>query len=584
MDEQAFDLAPPPVRPASSAPPSTPAARAPTAPAAPAAMAVRARPSLATLVSWGLAAFALLACLTMLTWPLGYDQGVFASNGDIVARGGAPYVDAWDVKGPLVFYMQAAIQRLFGRHAWGLRVVDIGFALLTSLMLWRRLRVVTTPAVAFAAAAVWPAFVAGLGHEASAQYELWIGTAMLGITLLMTRPGGYRARDLLVSGALVGLATLTKPIFPVFLAVPGIAVLLRHTGARGRLAFGPVARDLAVLVSGCVVPVIAGVAALWAQGALREAWNVHILYNLHVYAPNPQFSRYPNASPMQTRVIGLAEYLGQAKVALVIPPAVAGAVALWRRQRTFALVVVTWLVTGVALVLLQNKFWLYHWETVYPAVLLLVAVGLHALVQNARATRHGTVAAVAYTTAALAFALWTFMAFLDVRLWALYALGRKSEAAYYGHFTREGEINPADERTAGAYLRAHTPPGTPFANWTLHAGLPFTAGRPDAMRIHNKRELTKLRTSAITQGYRREYLERVRALRPTYIAVDSLGDSASVFESTDDALAREFPEFAALVARDYRQETRFGEIVLYRRRADADVGRPVPAATTSSPR
>lgn len=533
---------------------------------------------------WGLVALAVLACLAMLSWPLGYDQGVFASNGDIVARGGAPYVDAWDVKGPLVFYLQAAIQLLLGRHAWALRVVDIGFALLTSLMLWRRLRVATTPAVAFTAAAVWPAFVTGLGHEVSAQYELWIGTAMLGIVLLLTRPGGYRARDLVVSGALIGLATLTKPVFPALLAVPGAVVLLRHTGARGRrLVFGPAARDLVLLVLGWAVPVAAGVAALWAQGALQEAWNVHILYNLRVYAPSAQFSRYPNASPMQTRVIGLATYLAQPKVWLVIPPAVAGAVALWRRQRVLAVAVVTWVAVGVALVLLQNKFWLYHWDTVYPAVFLLVTVGLHALLQTGRATRNGTVVAAAYATAALAFVLWTFTALLDVRMWALYALGRKSEAAYYGHFLRGGEINPADERAAAAYLRAHTPPGAPFANWTLHGGLPFTAGRPAAMRIHNKRELTKLRTSAITQGYRREYLERVLTLRPTYIAVDSLGDSASVLKSTDDALAREFPELAAIVARDYRQEIRFGEIVLYRRRPEAGARAADAASVTAAP-
>jgi hypothetical protein len=37
--------------------------------------------------------------------PLGRDQGVFAYTGKIILQGGLPYIDSWDHKGPLIYYL-----------------------------------------------------------------------------------------------------------------------------------------------------------------------------------------------------------------------------------------------------------------------------------------------------------------------------------------------------------------------------------------------------------------------------------------------------------------------------------------------
>jgi len=58
------------------------------------------RGSLLVLMGWS---------ITSLSWPLGGDIGTYAWVGDIILSGGAPYKDAWDVKGPLVYYFYALI-------------------------------------------------------------------------------------------------------------------------------------------------------------------------------------------------------------------------------------------------------------------------------------------------------------------------------------------------------------------------------------------------------------------------------------------------------------------------------------------
>ncbi len=508
---------------------------------------------LTLLARWALPAGTALVMLMTLWWPLGYDQGVYASNGDVVARGGAPYRDAWDVKGPLVFYMSAAIQLVFGRHAWGVRAADLVIALLTARMLWRCLNPIVSRNIAFIAAAAWPVSVAALNYSDSAQYDLWVGSAILCAVLLVTRRDGYGARDLVLAGALVGLASLTKPIFPAFLAVPGVVVLMRCRTPASAI------RGVALLVAGCVVPVAAALALLWWQGALEAAWDVHILYNLNVYAPGAG----EPVSKTAIRVKGVVEYLYRSKVAVLVAPALAGAVVLWERRPVLAAALLTWIFVGAGLVVLQAKFWLYHWATIYPALVLLVAVGMHGVLREARAWRSRAGAALVWTTAAVLVGLWSIHVPFDLRNWLLYMLGRRGEAAYHSTFTAYGEIDPGHAKAVAEYIRSHTPPGAPFAHWTIHGGLSFLADRPNATRFQNRRDLTRASQHPITQGYRREYLERVRRVNPTHIAVQARSDLGPV-SSSRDALQRDFPELARLVAERYQAEARFGDIDVYR--------------------
>ena len=48
---------------------------------------------------------AALAAVVSLWWPYGWDQGAMAWVGDTIVDGGMPYRDAWDVKGPLTYYV-----------------------------------------------------------------------------------------------------------------------------------------------------------------------------------------------------------------------------------------------------------------------------------------------------------------------------------------------------------------------------------------------------------------------------------------------------------------------------------------------
>ncbi|MCJ7821513.1 MAG: glycosyltransferase family 39 protein, partial [Armatimonadetes bacterium] len=72
----------------------------------------------------------------LLTYPFGRDQGVFAAAADILARGGLPYHDVWDVKPPGVFYTYWASFALFGRSTASPRAFDLLWTLATASVIW----------------------------------------------------------------------------------------------------------------------------------------------------------------------------------------------------------------------------------------------------------------------------------------------------------------------------------------------------------------------------------------------------------------------------------------------------------------
>src|SRR5690348_10558170 len=66
--------------------------------------------------------------LTMVAYPFGYDQAVYAVGGEMIVKQGAiTYRDFLDTKPPVIFLIYAGASYLFGHHESSIRVFDILF-------------------------------------------------------------------------------------------------------------------------------------------------------------------------------------------------------------------------------------------------------------------------------------------------------------------------------------------------------------------------------------------------------------------------------------------------------------------------
>ncbi len=79
----------------------------------------------------GLAAY----CLPIISYEVPRtDSGVFLSIGQMILDGEIPYLDVFDHKGPLLYFINAFGILLGGGHLWGIRIIEIFFVCSSALL------------------------------------------------------------------------------------------------------------------------------------------------------------------------------------------------------------------------------------------------------------------------------------------------------------------------------------------------------------------------------------------------------------------------------------------------------------------
>jgi hypothetical protein len=219
-------------------------------------------------------AFAVLAVLTWNSWgDLARDTGYDWVAASRVADGELPYADFTYYYGPLSAFLLGGVFALYGSTAG----VAVGFGLLVAAgavaLTYRLARELTGPLGALVAAALASTCALATGnnnlvtpHSYSASLAVLIGLGTLVAACGYARTG--RRSALIIAGAGVGLAALTRPEFVGALAVAtgawlGLRVLTAPAGMRRTTV-----ADLGIwAVAAAAIPLLAYGAILTQVGA-----------------------------------------------------------------------------------------------------------------------------------------------------------------------------------------------------------------------------------------------------------------------------------------------------------------------------
>lgn len=226
--------------------------------------------------------FLALACVLLavrlpsLVQPMGADQALYAYVGERVLEGGVPYRDAWDQKPPAIHVAYAVMRGLWPYQS-AVPAADLVMTGVAAFLLWRLGTMVVSPGVGQAAALLFlllgnPAFARLGGVSVRAQCETFMAAAVTGALLLLARDRHKPAVWRLVSaGLLFGLAFTFKYNAAVYVFAGAFALYLwkRLTPAA-----------CVALAIGFVIPAAAFAAWLGSAGALRDAYEATIAYNL----------------------------------------------------------------------------------------------------------------------------------------------------------------------------------------------------------------------------------------------------------------------------------------------------------------
>jgi len=487
--------------------------------------------------------------LTSIALPFGWDHGIMASAASPIAHGGLVYVDGWDMKGPFAYLPFAFVEMLFGRTMWGTRILDLVLMVVGCLAFYRLVAVLSGKVTGVLAALALYYWIAAGGFFFTAEPEIW-ATVLTAVAFgpVLARAGNPDIRGLMLAGVIVGCIGLMKPVYWSFGITPLLVIAL---------AVGPSLQRRAILAIilglSAALPVALTIAWFALKGGLAELIEVHLLYNLESYGA------------METGITwidGFAEFLSRPTIALLLPFAALGAWNLRGKPVVFW-AVMGWIAANLVAIIMQAKFYYYHWLPLYPPLLLLGAIGATTLWRE-RAAAHAP-AFVTITATLAFFAQICALPFHDVAKAAFYLGLKRSPELYYNSYSHrpggdpeEQNYNVADEMAAARYIAANTRPDEGLFVWGNNATAAYLADRPNPTRFPMEMPLSV--DGPYRPQYRAEAMAGLTARPPVYIIVGiNWWTSKSRAEVLED-----FPEFSAFLNNKYRYERSFGAIDLYR--------------------
>lgn len=208
------------------------------------------------------------------------DETLYTDIGRIIARGGVPFREIWDLKPPVHNYLIAPFILVFGNTMLAIRITVLfiagWFVTVTTLLAWHITRDPMATVLAACASVVYGAWQAHLEG-----FNPVIVMTVLAITaMLVAVVGRGRPLWMLVSGLLLAASFMSKQVvvFEGFAAL-AFAAYFAPSGERVRAA-------VFVIVGGLLGIAIAVGLALWA-GVLESLW-LNAFYNSFLYTVEPE--------------------------------------------------------------------------------------------------------------------------------------------------------------------------------------------------------------------------------------------------------------------------------------------------------
>ncbi|GEM_PF-3524446 len=499
--------------------------------------------------------------LVQLPIPPGRDQGIFLYHGWGIIEGLMPYRDMWDHKPPGIHYLYAMAVGLFGHKYVAINVLDIFWRLLTVGAIYSLAARLYGRREGFMAAIFYGLWVSatGGGFWWTAQAE---GFMVLPLVLSMH----YYLRDTMsdhaLSGIFMAIAILLKTT-----AVLMLVFLICFILFTPRKTWEPRPKRGKFLgfIYGLLVVFVPLTLYFALSYAADDFWETVVTFNLYhsgVHKPLGEFFSRSQYLFLFFMPFWLLVFLKG-----IFDP---------EERRLRPVLMFTWLAVSVLMVLVQRKYFLYHFFMIIGPGVVLGARGFGVAVDYAR----GRSVIAPRVVAVLAILLWTGAG--AVSLFGKYMhtprhfrsfeflSGEIDKWQYFGRFIDpKGDLSLYEDRAVARYVRDRTVPDEKFLVWGFEPLVNFWAVRFAPTRFNSDYPLTfrpqRETTRRLRKKWRAIFMEDIKKTPPTYIAV--VHRDCNALENEDSATQlKDFPEFKRFIHEKYFHETTIGDFELYRRK------------------
>lgn len=304
--------------------------------------------------------------LPTLVFPLGQDESTFLRGGLAIFDGGLLYVDFIDVKAPLLYMLYGLAGSVFGIEPMNIRVFDILWQLATIYTLVRLLQSYNADRLTlWCTTMIYAVLYTTLGHAGVGQAETMFALPLVAVLLLVGRPSSW-SRDIGI-GLLTGFSFLLK--YPLAIIGPTAALifLLRGDGWKASLTSVVRIGITSLIFIGIIIwPMISDPRFLPAYSEIMEY--------LKVYSSNPPFgvSSMMNGLKITARIFG-------DNISLLV--CVAFGIGMLTPQK-FKNVATIYLFVLLLTVVIERKFFVYHYTRFYIPLVIVAGSGLSLIIRQ----------------------------------------------------------------------------------------------------------------------------------------------------------------------------------------------------------
>jgi hypothetical protein len=518
----------------------------------------------------GSAALVAAFCLLQIAlFDYGRDQGIYAMVGRIVAHGGMPYRDAWDFKPPGIFLVYALSRAIFGASQRGIRLVEVAALIAMIAAMTRLARENFGDArVGFVGGAVAVLVHAQLDFWHTAQPESFGGVVTIVALLVGLRgpaPGEPDTRrDWLRwagAGALFGFAGLLKPP----LAGGALPLALYHLaraprGPSGRIAWRSLAawRPTIAIAAGGAAPI--ALTLLWfvARGAIYDLRQV-----LFVFTPHYTALSWEGETVMDMVYWGFTEWLQQYCSVATVGFVLLLALQPTKPARASVLVVAGVIGIHLAGVILQGKFFPYHYGATWPLTGLLAGYGYVRLFDLAVKRSPLLAAPFFFFVVSVAFGRTatkdTPDSFRDRCTKRMELLARhRGDVAAWDKLASVADVDAGENRAVSAFVASVVPPDRSIFVWGFEPVIYDLADRRPATRFLYD---VPQRVEWAKHGMRWILMRDLEASRPAAIVVEKHDVFPMVTGNALDSADTlpDFPDLSRLLEQRYRRDRSIGD-------------------------
>jgi Dolichyl-phosphate-mannose-protein mannosyltransferase len=524
---------------------------------------------------------ALAGCIVLalgaptVLFPLGPDQAIFAYIAHRISLGGFPYVAAWDQKPPAIYLLYVLAIHFPGPFMRNIRMFDLVMLALTMSALYLLAQLLWSRAVAFGAALLYgSAYVTEYGYWHMAQPDGYTGLPLCLAAWLYYRY--LRMRPIwpyVVAGLLTGFAFQLR----FFSALIGLVLLYiewnfaAESGETPKASVQAALRRLMAFTAGFVLMQALFAIYLLIGHALGEYLMTEFAFASKYarlggdYSPDGLTLRNFQYAARSATVQFVSEHL------LIFFPAAIALAASFRRcgdkhVREIALMALT----AYAGVLIQAKFFWYHWLAVLPWVALLGGQGLAISARSLLENRPRAVGYFAITVAFAALVLLTpEMTEGAINQWhglGDFFAGGVRRHAYLDTFGpyNGGTFSFLADAEVADYVKARTQPGETIYNYGYAPLVYLLSGRESPTRFFYVFPVISTWTPP---AWRADWVRDMNDGLPRYILIQANEGAPWITGLHEDTgrYAAHDADLQALLQAHYSLETTIEHFAIYHR-------------------